>query len=876
MKNRYSLRILGAARTMHVMNNAYNPQKIEPKWQKHWLEEQSFHVDGAPTDPTKKQYVLDMFPYPSGAGLHVGHPEGYTATDILSRYRRMNGDTVLHPMGWDAFGLPAENYAIKTGVHPAESTATNVDTFRRQIRELGFSYDWQREINTSSPEYYRWTQWIFLQLYKEGLAYRKEAKVNWCDGCQTVLANEQVVDGACERCGTVVVQKNLEQWFFKITDYIEELLTGLDGIDWPEPIKLMQRNWIGRQEGIDLYYDVEGMEDNDLRIECFTKYPETNFGATFIVVAPEHPIVQQITTDEQRADVQAYIERTKTLTELERKENKEKTGAFTGAYAINKLTGYRMPIWVADFVLAGYGTGMVVAVPAHDERDFEFAQKYNLEIKRVIRTPDGDESAVERSEQVDYNGTMINSDFLDGLDAQTEAKQQIMDYLEQQGWGKRVVFYNMRDWLISRQRYWGAPIPIVYDPQGQPHAVKEEHLPLLLPTDVDYRPKGTSPIGSSDSYKQLAEELYGEGWHFETDTMDTFVCSSWYYLRYCDPRNDERFADADKLKQWLPVDMYVGGAEHAVLHLLYARFFHKALVDMGHVPAEVGREPFKALRNQGMILGEDNQKMSKSKGNVINPDDVVQEYGADTLRLYEMFMGPFEDVKPWNTSSIKGVRRFLDRVWRYYAEDWLPSFHSDMEANEIVNKEQYCNRLNDKIEKSLHKTIKKVTQDIEVFSFNTAIAQMMIFVNDVYKYEEEEYEVAGHTVTESTSISTQMGIPQWIDFLRLLHPFSPFITSELWERINEDVSKYGVTLPGSIDSEWPTYNEALLVEDTVEMAVQVNGKVRGQVHLAPDATEEQARAAAEAHEDVAKHLAGKEVIKLIYVPGRIINLVVKG
>ncbi|PIW36295.1 MAG: leucine--tRNA ligase [Candidatus Kerfeldbacteria bacterium CG15_BIG_FIL_POST_REV_8_21_14_020_45_12] len=804
--------------------NEYNPQEIEQKWQQRWQEAKTFT---ASDDQASKQYILDMFPYPSAAGLHVGHPEGYTATDILSRFRRMNGFNVLHPMGWDAFGLPAENYAIKTGVHPDKSTHDNITNFTRQIQSLGLSYDWGREIDTSSPEYYRWTQWMFLQMYKNGLAERKKAKVNWCNTCQTVLANEQVVDGNCERSKDPVIQKDLEQWFFKTTQYADQLLEDLDTIDWPEPIKLMQRNWIGRQEGIDLSYDIDGSNE---KIVAFTKFPETNFGATFIVVAPEHPIVRSITTPEQEAEVLAYVERTAGLTELQRKENREKTGVFTGRYAINTLTGFKMPIWVADFVLANYGTGMVVGVPAHDERDFEFAQKYSLEIIRVMKTTDGDESPVTELSQVDHNGAMMNSDFLNGMDAQSEAKTAMMDYMEKHGLGKRVVFFNLRDWLISRQRYWGAPIPIIYCDEHGEQSVPEDQLPVVLPTDVDFRPTGESPLALSKTFQDVSCPTCGQPARRESDTMDTFVCSSWYYLRFCDPNNEQEFASPDKLKQWLPVDMYVGGAEHAVLHLLYARFFHKALQDFGFIPKEVGREPFAALRNQGMILGEDHQKMSKSVGNVINPDDVVNEYGADTLRLYEMFMGPFEDTKPWSTKSIKGVRRFLDRSW------------SAMQQPAGI-------KTTPDLQKTLHKTIKKVTNDIEQFKFNTAISQLMICLNAISANPE--------FVDEQTQRS----------FLQLLSPFAPHLAAELAE-----LQGYGQDLFAS----WPKFDETLTQDDSVQVAVQVSGKVRGTIELSPDADEASARLVAEANENVVKHITGKEIIKVIYVPGRIINLIVKG
>lgn len=807
-----------------LKSSLYNAADIEPKWQKRWEDQQAFAASETATG--EKYYCLDMFPYPSGSGLHVGHPEGYTATDIVSRYKRMRACSVLHPMGWDAFGLPAENYAIKSGVHPDKSTHDNITTFKRQITSLGFSYDWNREVDTSSPEYYKWTQWMFLQMYEHNLAYRKKAKVNWCDGCQTVLANEQVVDGKCERSGDEVIQKDLEQWFFKITDYADQLLNDLDTIDWPEPIKLMQRNWIGRQEGIDLYYDVENSTE---KIVTFTKYPETNFGATFIVIAPEHPIVSKITQSDHQAEVAAYVARTASMTSLQRKENKDKSGVFTGSYAINTLTGYRMPIWIADFVLADYGTGMVVGVPAHDERDFEFAQKYQLEIKRVMVTPDGDTTPVTSIEQVDHEGIMMNSEFLDALDAQTEAKPKMMDYLEEHGLGKRVIFYNIRDWLISRQRYWGAPIPIVYDPDGNPHPIKPEHLPLNLPTDVDYTPKGTSPLGSSKEYVALAEKLYGEGWRFEIDTMDTFVCSSWYYLRYCDPTNDKEFASQDKLAHWLPVDMYVGGAEHAVLHLLYARFFHKALQDFGFIPKTVGREPFKALRNQGMILGEDHQKMSKSRGNVINPDDVIAEYGADTLRIYEMFMGPFEDVKPWNTESIKGAHRFLEKLVR------LQLHIADGEPDQAT-------------QRAVHATIKSVTSDIENFQFNTAISAMMILAN---------------TLNDLPTIPRE----SYKTLILLAAPFAPHLGEELWEQLGYTDSIFS--------QPWPNYDEALLKVDSVTVAVQVNGKVRDTIQLAVAATQDQALQLAQASVNVQKHLADKTVVKVIYIPQKIVNIVVR-
>ncbi|MBI2410900.1 MAG: leucine--tRNA ligase [Candidatus Kerfeldbacteria bacterium] len=998
--------------------NEYNPQEIEPKWQKQWRKRNQFAA--ADDAKMKKFYCLDMFPYPSAAGLHVGHPEGYTATDIISRYKRMRGFEVLHPMGWDAFGLPAENFAIKTGVDPNTSTHNNIENFRRQIQSLGLSYDWSREVDTSTPAYYKWTQWLFLQFYEHGLAYRKKAKVNWCEHDQTVLANEQVVNGACERCKNPVVQRDLEQWFFKITDYAQQLLEDLDAVDWPEPIKAMQRNWIGRSEGAEIDfvlaqppvkrfilihgkggspmsnflpwlqseltkrgYEVQvpvlpNTEAPDLEeqvqavlqqctldeqtvlvghsfgglvalriaetkklasvilvstpatanfldgkarptvakavqypfsfvhirnnvsrlhvlfdsgdyvvpesdgqlwadrlqapytlvqaqtphfsgvqepsvlqaavpmITVFTTRPDTLYGATYMVLAPEHPLVSQITSAQQRLAVEEYIAATKKKTDLQRTDlNKEKSGVFTGAHAVNPSSGRRIPIWIADYVLGTYGTGAIMAVPAHDERDFEFAKKFDLPIVCVIEPDtltiqstalpgtaqfDVDEQKVLKDILVGKSvyaggGNLINSGEFDGEDSE-EAKWKICEKVG----GRKKITYRLRDWLISRQRYWGAPIPMVYDPEGNIHPVREEHLPLLLPNDVDFRPTGDSPIARSVEWKERAEKLYGNGWRFENDTMDGFACSSWYFLRFCDPKNTEMFAAPEKLKQWMPVDMYVGGAEHAVLHLLYARFFHKALQDFGLIPAEVGREPFGALRNQGMILGPDHQKMSKSRGNVINPDDVVNEYGADTLRMYEMFMGPFEEMKPWSTESIKGIRRFLDRVWRLKEK-----VQKDVTEEKATVSE-------------LHRTIKKVTEDIDRFDFNTAISQMMIALNLF-----EKQPVISQSVFEL--------------FITILSPFAPHITAELWEQCNFE---------GEIAQQpWPEYDEELVKETTVNMAVQINGKMRDTITLAVDSSENQARDAAMQSEKVQKHIEGKSVVKVIYIPGKILNIVLK-
>lgn len=821
----------------------YNHQKIEKKWQEKWFGANLFKAEDDSKD--SKYYILDMFPYPSGAGLHVGHPEGYTATDIVSRYMRMKGHNVLHPMGWDAFGLPAENYAIKTNVHPEKSTLANIKTFKRQIRDLGFSYDWEREVTTCLPDYYKWTQWFFSFLYENGLAYKKTAPVNWCDSCHTVLANEQVINGACDRCKNEVFQKELAQWFFKITDFIEDqdgtsgLLNGLDNIDWPESTKIGQRNWIGKQEGIDIYYDVI---DSDEKVTVFTKYPETNFGATFIVIAPEHEIVAKLTKPEQKQEVEQYIERTKKMTPLQRAENKEKTGVFTGSYALNPLNNVKMPIYLADFVLANYGTGMVVAVPGHDERDFEFAQKFDLEIMRVMKTPDGDDSPITELKQVDHHGTMMNSDFLDGLDGQSEAKSKMMDHMEKSKTGKRVIFFKLRDWLISRQRYWGAPIPMVFDDEENEYLIPEDELPVLLPKDVDFIPTGESPLHQSKTFhnpkdlKRIEDKLKSSGKmpadrtivRRESDTMDTFVCSSWYFWRFMDPTNEMELASKELMNKWGPVDLYVGGAEHTVLHLLYARFFCKAL----HLHGMIGYdEPFTKLRHQGMILGEDNEKMSKSRGNVINPDKIVNEFGADTLRMYEMFMGPFDQMKPWNTSGVQGVYRFLLKVWRLANESKISGNKPDAETLKLT-----------------HQTLKKVTLDIEGFKFNTAISQMMIMVNHLQKLKE---------------------VPkQALEILLIcLYPYAPHMTEEIWENMG------GETMIMDID--WPAYDEELAKEDLIDLPIQVNGKMRATIEVAADISEEEALKLAREDDNVAKHISGKEIVKEIFVPGRIVNIVVK-
>ncbi len=791
----------------------YDHQSIEKKWQEVWEKSQEGRVDDSGTDAL---YYLIMFPYPSGAGLHVGHVESYSAVDIVSRMERMRGKKVLFPIGYDAFGLPAENYAIKTGVHPAQTTQTAINTFRKQLKSIGLSFDWDREISTADPSYYKWTQWLFLLFYKNGLAYRAKSPVNWCTGCNTVLANEQVVDGVCERCKNEVIQKELEQWFFKITDYAERLLAGLDTVDWPEKIKAMQRNWIGKSVGATVDFQLDGRDD---KVTVFTTRPDTLYGATYMVLAPEHALVEQIVTDDQRAEVEAYRVAAGKKSALERTElQKEKSGVFTGAYAINPVNDEKIPVWVADYVMVTYGTGAIMAVPAHDERDHEFAVKYDISIKEVVQAPEEVEGCFTGE------GVAINSGILDGLST-VDAKAKMIEHLEQNGIGGAKTTYRIRDWLVSRQRYWGAPIPIIWCESCGPQAAPEEQLPVQLPDDVDFKPTGESPLVGSKTFHEVTCPACSAPARRESDTMDTFVDSSWYYLRYCDPHNDEAFAAREKLDHWCPVDLYVGGAEHAVMHLLYARFFSYALHDLGYVGYE---EPFMKLRNQGLILGPDGDKMSKSKGNVVNPDEVVSQYGADAIRLYEMFLGPLEDAKPWDTKGVVGVRRFLEKVWKLQ------------------------NKLGEApvegLETQLHKTIKKVTSDFEELRFNTAIAKLMELTNAM-------------TATES------VGRDQYKILVQLLAPLAPHLGEELWQVLGHEGSVFAST--------WPTYDESKTVDDVIRMAVQVNGKVRGSLMVAPDAAEDAVLTAARADENVAKHLEGKETVKVIYVAGRILNIVVK-
>ena len=817
----------------------YDHNQVETHWQQLWEKTRLFlGTEKKGKELTQKQYLLFAFAYPSGSGLHVGHVESKTALDIVARYSRMQGMDVFFPVGWDAFGLPAENYAIKTGTPPAETTKNAIDTFRRQIKRLGISYDWDNEIATSHPEYYKWTQWIFLQLFNKGLAYQKDGKVNWCPSCQTVLANEQVVEGLCERCDTEVIQKDMRQWYFKITEYQEELITGLDSVDWPEPTKQQQLHWIGKKTGIEIKYQVEGL---DTSLACFTTRPDTNFGATFVVIAPEHPFALSVA--KEKSEVAAYLEQAQKKTELERQqEGKKKSGVFTGYFATNQLTGKKMPIWVSDFVLGSFGTGAVVGVPAHDVRDFQFAQFVNaqypdkaIEIIRVVTGEDGDVSEITSEDQVqEEQGTMINSDFLNGMEI-GDAVEKMMDHLEEKGYGKRVTTYRLRDWLISRQRYWGTPIPVVYDPEGNPHPVKEEHLPWTLPTDVDFKPTGESPLKSSKEFIARTEKLYGKGWRPEFDTMDTFVDSSWYFMRYADSRNQNQLADPEQLNKWLPIDLYMIGPEHIVLHLLYSRFFTKFMRDQGYCNAD---EPFAKMRHQGMILGPDGKKMSKSKGNVINPDEVIEKFGADTLRVYEMFMGPLEADKPWDVRAVIGVYKFLQRIYRLMSADVGEKGPSD------------------ELERSLHQTIKKVSEDIPKLKFNTAIAQLMKCSNTWEAASRE-----GYTLSRD----------QKVLFSRLIAPFSPFLAEELYHQLTDASEDESVHV-----TSWPTFDEALAKEDTVTIPVQVNGKVRAELYIAADklGEKDQILELARKAEDVQKYLEGKTVRKEIYVPGRIVNLVV--
>ena len=812
----------------------YPFSEIEPKWQNYWEENTTFRTTEDRTKP--KYYVLDMFPYPSGAGLHVGHPEGYTATDIIARYKRMKGFNVLHPMGWDAFGLPAEQYAVKTGVHPAITTKQNVETFRRQLKMIGFSYDWDREVNTTDEKYVKWTQWIFSQLYKAGLAYMAEVPVNWCPELGTVLANEEVPE-QIEK-GFTVVRRPMRQWMLKITAYAERLLTDLDELEWPESLKEMQRNWIGRSEGAEVRFDIDGSEES---ITVFTTRPDTLWGATYMVLAPEHPLVDALTTAEQRHAVDAYIAAAARKNDLERTElSKEKTGVFIGAHAVNPVNGEKIPIWIADYVLMSYGTGAIMAVPGHDERDWEFARTFGLPIREVIAGGNVEEAAYTDTD----NGVAVNSDFIDGL-GYRDAFEKVTAWLEERGLGRRKVNYKLRDWLFSRQRYWGEPFPIIHvlHPDGREEIklLPEDALPLTLPQVESYKPSGTgeSPLATIDEWVNTTDPETGLPARRETNTMPQWAGSCWYYLRYMDPHNDALFCDKEKEAYWGPVDLYVGGTEHAVLHLLYARFWHKVLFDLGHVSS---KEPFLRLVNQGMILGEDGRKMSKSFGNVINPDDVIREYGADTLRLFEMFMGPLEQVKPWNTKGVEGVHRFLNRVWRLFIADDPEAATASLDAS--IRDAQ----ADEETLKLLHKSIKKIGEDIEGLRFNTAISQMMIFVNEMNKKE-----LRPRAVMET--------------FVLLLAPFAPHLAEELWGLLGHASSL--------AHEPWPAYDPALTVDDQVEIILQVNGKLRDKMLVAKGTAAAGLEAAAKENEKVRAHIEGKTEVKVIAVPDKLVNIVVR-
>ena len=847
----------------------YPFESIEPKWQKYWDENKTFKtVEDANVPKEKRRYVLDMFPYPSAQGLHVGHPEGYTATDIYCRYLRMNGFNVLHPMGYDAFGLPAENYAIKTGTHPKVTTFANIEHFTKQIKALGFSYDWDREIKTCTPDYYKWTQWIFLQLYKKGLAYESNTPINWCPSCQTGLANEEVKEGKCDRCGSQVTHKTIRQWVLKITAYADRLLEDLDQLDWPESVKLMQRNWIGRSTGAEVNFTVANNDGKatDQKLTVYTTRCDTLFGATYMVVSPEHPLVEKLTTPEQKEAVEAYVDAAAKKSDLERTDlAKDKTGVFSGSYAINPVNGKLIPIWIADYVLISYGTGAIMAVPAHDDRDWEFAKKFNLPIIEVLK------SEVDVQEQAwTEDGIHVNSEFLDGLNKK-DAIEKMLAWLAENNCGKAAVNYKLRDWIFSRQRYWGEPIPLIHCPDCGTVEVPEDQLPLELPEVKSYQPTGTgeSPLAGIDSWVNCKCPKCGKDARRETNTMPQWAGSCWYYLRYIDPNNEKAFADSEKVNYWMPVDLYVGGAEHAVLHLLYARFWHKVLYDIGVVNTT---EPFQRLVNQGMITsfafqrknktlvpvdeveqrddgnyyekatGEQLEqiiaKMSKSLKNVVNPDEEIKSYGADSVRMYEMFMGPLTMSKPWNTQGIIGIHRFLEKVWAI-SEKPL----NDIDITGKLEDESLIN-----LRKTFAQTIKKVTKDTDTLNFNTAISQMMIFVNELSKQE---------------SIPRAM----WSDFVKVISPYAPHLGEELWEKLgNKNTIAY---------ESWPTINEDFLKDDAKTIVVMVNGKLRGKFQAAPGADDNTLIEAAKTAEGVEKFLEGKTIVKSVVVKDKLVNFVVK-
>jgi len=884
---------------MDETKGSYNFNEIEKKWQNYWEANKTFAAKD--NDPKPKYYVLDMFPYPSAQGLHVGHPEGYTASDIVARYKRMKGFNVLHPIGWDAFGLPAEQYAVQTGTHPAVTTQQNIDNMRRQIKALGFSYDWDRQVDTTDPKYYKWTQWIFLKLFNsyfdqaeqkakpiseliknlengklfiapdgtaveanpaaavmgipggvrkwseltkqqqeefiksQRLAYEDEAAVNWCPELGTVLANEEVIGGVSERGGYPVIRKPMRQWMLRITKYADRLAEDLKLVDWPASIKKLQIDWIGKSIGAEVDFKVDGFDEI---ITVFTTRPDTLFGATYMVLAPEHPIVDKITTDQQRQAVEDYKKTAQTKSDLDRTDlAKDKTGVFTGAYAVNPVNDTRIPIWLSDYVLISYGTGAIMSVPAHDERDFEFAKKFNLKIIPVVE-PKDDKALAEKIEKGQYcftgEGIAINSGQFNGLPT-AEFKEKITNWLEENGLGKRAVNYKLRDWLFSRQRYWGEPFPLLHGEDGSVIALDEKDLPLTLPPTDNFKPSdtGQSPLAKIDSWVnvQLPDGTKAKR---ETNTMPQWAGSCWYYLRYLDPKNDKAAWDPEKEKYWMPVDLYIGGAEHAVLHLLYARFWHKLLFDLGYVSTP---EPFKKLINQGMILGQDNQKMSKSRGNVVNPDKVIEDYGADSMRLYEMFMGPLEATKPWSMQGVEGVHRFLNKFWRCVIDEQTGTLHSSVKD---VEADAETLRL-------LHQSIKKITQNIDTFRFNTAISQMMIFVNHLIKLE----------TRPKKAVET---------FVLLLAPFAPHIAEEIWQMLGHT---------GTLAYEsWPKYDEELAKEKEIEIAVQVLGKIKDKIVISTDADEEEIKQKALACEKVISSIAGKEVKKIIVIKSRLVNIVI--
>ena len=810
----------------------YNPIEIEEKWQKKWDESKLYEVEA---DSSKqKMYISGMFPYPSGAGLHTGHARSYTIVDSIARFYRQQGKNVLNPIGWDTFGLPAENYAIKTGISPQEATKTNIENFKKQFKRLGISIDWSREINTSNPEYYKWTQWIFREMYKKGLAYRKESYQWWCDNDKTVLANEQVENGRCWRCGEEVSKKQMTQWFFKITAYADELLADIDELDWPEKIKTMQRNWIGKSEGAEIEFEIADGNAKGEKIKVFTTRPDTIFGVAFLTIAPEHELLEKLSTDLTREKLEEYKKKSLKKSEIERQENKEKTGIFTGSYAINPANGKKIPIWVSDYVLGGYGEGAVMAVPAHDERDFEFAKKFDLDIIKVVEKP---ESMADDDSCYHGEGVMVNSGEFNGQKSE-DVREQILGWLEESGFGRSKTTYKMRDWLISRQRYWGCPIPIAYDKDGKEHLIPEDQLPVMLPTLSDFKPDDSGKSALAKSKEFITVEINGEKMTRETDTMDGYACSSWYLLRYADPRNSKQAWDPELVNYWAPVDYYVGG-DHAVAHLLYIRFWTHVFRDLGLTNFA---EPVKKLLYHGYINAEDGSKMSKSKGNTIDPLEVIdQGYGTDSLRTYEMFIAPYEVDASWDSRGIAGVYRFLNRVWVLVQE----FIESEKSAENLSNFAE--------VQKIQHKTIKKVTEDFHRESLNTAVAALMEFVNDLYKLKLEGFSNNWQFILE--------------DLLKMLVPFAPHISSELWQQLgnNDFIEKSG----------WPKWNEELLKTDEIQIIVQVNGKLRGKIKVSANSEKDEILAIARAEDNVSKFLQDKEILKEIFIPNKLINFVVK-